>query len=111
MVYYPTGLAAPALTEWIETLAPKEPMREGIRAKVAVAREQDSRALLAALKEYERLCLQLLRLVPPATEVQAWSGLVVDCSREAVGAQLRCEVEWSRRTRQRIGEYLARRSV
>lgn len=109
LVYYPTASTARALTEWMETLAPKEPMREGIRAKVAVAREQDARALLLALKEYERECLKLLQFAPPATGVPAWGGLIVDCTREAVDTQLRCEVEWARRTRRRIDEYLARR--
>jgi hypothetical protein len=73
------------------------------------AREGDARSLLLALKEYERQCLMLARLVPPATNVPAWSGLVIDCSRDAVDAQLRNEIEWSRRTRRRIEEHLAGR--
>jgi DNA-binding PadR family transcriptional regulator len=109
LVYYPTDLTAQAVTEWMETLIPKEPMRVGIRAKVAVAREQDARPLLLALREYERECLRLLQLAPLAPAVPSWMGLLVDCTREAVDAQLRCEVEWARRTRRRIEEYLARR--
>lgn len=108
LVYRPTELTAYALTEWMETLTPKEPMRVGIRAKVAVAREQDARPLLLGLLEYERECLRLLQLAPPATGVPAWNGLLVDSTRDAVDAQLRCEVEWARRTRRRIDEYLAR---
>jgi DNA-binding PadR family transcriptional regulator len=107
-VYSPTPLTPRALSEWMQMLSPKEPMREAIHAKVVMAREQDARPLLLDLKEYERRCLKLLRLAPQ-TQISAWSGLVLDCSRDAVDAQLRAEVEWSRRTRRRIGEYLARR--
>lgn len=109
LVYYPTDLTASAVAEWMKTLIPKEPTRVGIRAKVAVAREQDARPLLLALREYERECLRLLQLAPAASGVSSWKGLLVDCTREAVDAQLRCEVEWARRTRRRIEEYLARR--
>lgn len=105
--FHPTPLTAPALGLWIETLSPKEPMREGIRVKVAAAREEDARPLLLSLREYERHCLKLARLTPPATNVPAWSGLVVDCARDAVDSQLRSEVEWCRRTRRRIEGYLA----
>lgn len=105
--FYPTALTAPTLGQWIETLSPKEPMREGIRAKVAAARKEDARPLLLSLREYERHCLKLARLTPPATNVPAWSGLVVDCARDAVDSQLRSEVEWCRRTRRRIEGYLA----
>lgn len=109
LVYHPTELTAPAVAEWMQTLIPKEPMRAGIRAKVAVAREQDARSLLVALRAYERECMGLLRLAPTAAGVRSWKGLLMDCTSEAVDAQLRCEVEWSRRTRRRIEEYLARR--
>jgi DNA-binding PadR family transcriptional regulator len=109
LVYHPTASTAQVLSEWIETLSPKEPIREGIRAKVVAARKEDARSLLLALKEYERECLTLARLVPPPTNVPAWNGLVIDCSRDAVDAQLRNEIEWSRRTRQRIEEHLTGR--
>jgi DNA-binding PadR family transcriptional regulator len=108
LVYYPTESTAQAVSEWMETLIPKEPMRAGIRAKVAVARERDARPLLLALQEYERECLRLLRLAPVAPGVPSWKGLLVDCTREAVDAQLRCELEWARRTRRRIEEHLTR---
>ncbi len=107
-VYYPTDLAAQAFGEWMETLIPKEPMRSGIRAKVAVARERDARSLLLALRSYEQECLGLLKLAPAATSVPSWKGLLADCTRDAVDAQLRFEVEWARRTRRRVEEYLAR---
>jgi DNA-binding PadR family transcriptional regulator len=108
MVYHPTELTAQAVTEWIGTLIPKEPMRVGIRAKVAVAREQDARPLLLALRGYEQECLKLLQLAPLAASVPSWKGVLIDCTRDAVDVQLRGEVEWARRTRRRIEEHLAR---
>lgn len=108
LVYYPTDLTAGAVSSWMETLVPKEPMRMGIRAKVAVAREQDARSVLLALRAYEQECLRMLRLAPLAASVLSWKGILVDCTRDAVDTQLRCEVEWARRTRRRIEEYLAR---
>jgi DNA-binding PadR family transcriptional regulator len=108
MVYYPTELTAQAVSGWMETLIPKEPMRVGIRAKVAVAREQDARSLLIALRGYEQECLRLLQLAPLTRSVPTWKGVLVDCTRDAVDTQLRCEVEWARRTRRRVEEYLVR---
>ncbi len=102
-------LTAQAVSEWMETLIPREPMRVGIRAKVAVAREQDARSLLLALRAYEQECLGLLKLAPAVASVPSWKGLLVDCTRDAVDAQLRFEVEWARRTRRRVEEYLAQR--
>jgi DNA-binding PadR family transcriptional regulator len=108
LVYYPTDLTATAVSAWMETLIPKEPMRAGIRAKVAFARERDARPLVLALRAYEQECLRLLQIAPLVTSVPSWKGTVLDCTRDAVDAQLRCEVEWARRTRRRIEEYLAR---
>jgi DNA-binding PadR family transcriptional regulator len=108
-VYHPTDSTAAALAEWMATLLPKEPMRVGIRAKVAAAREQDARSLLLALRAYERECLKLLQLTTVTAKVLSWKGLVTDSTREAVDTQLRGEIELARRTRHRIDEYLARR--
>lgn len=108
LVYYPTELTAPAVSSWMDTLIPKEPMRIGIRAKVAFARESDARPLVLALRAYERECLRLLQLAPVGPSVLSWKGTLLDCTRDAVDAQLRCEVEWARRTRRRIEEHLER---
>jgi len=111
MVYHPTDSTAAGLAEWMATLLPKEPIRIGIRAKVAVAREEDARSLLLALRTYERECLKLLQLTSVTAKVPSWRGLVADCTREAVDMQLRSEIEWARRTRRRIDEHLARRGT
>jgi DNA-binding PadR family transcriptional regulator len=111
MIYHPTESTAAGLAEWMATLLPKEPMRIGIRAKVAVAREEDARSLLLALREYERECLKLLKLTSVPPKVPSWRGLVADCTREAVDTQLRGEIEWARRTRRRVDEYLAHRGA
>ncbi len=107
-VYHPTESARQALTRWIETAVPREAARSVLQAKIAVAREDDAPLLLEALKRYERDCLELSQsLSPPTALSRSWRGLVIDCARDAVEAQLKAEVDWARRTRQRIGEYVA----
>jgi DNA-binding PadR family transcriptional regulator len=108
VTFHPTGLTAPALTQWMQTLAPKEPVRIGLQAKIAVAREQDAPWLLQALTEYERECLHVLQRTSSATATNQhhWQMLALDCARDAVHGQLRAEIEWARRTRQRIAEHL-----
>jgi DNA-binding PadR family transcriptional regulator len=108
-VYSATELAPGALRMWLETLAPREPTRVEIQAKVAAAREQDVPQLAQALRQYERECLELLRQsAGPPLPVRSWMGLVMDIVRDASDAQLRTEVEWAKRTRRRIEEHAAR---
>lgn len=107
-VYHPTEHARLALVRWMETSVPREAARSVLQAKIAVAREEDAFRLLEALKRYERDCLELSQsLEPPTTVSHTWRGLVIDCARDAIDAQLKAEVDWARRTRQRIGEYVA----
>src|ERR1700689_2937251 len=42
LVYHPTERTAEALTVWMETLLPREPVRLGLQAKLAVARPEDA---------------------------------------------------------------------
>ena len=108
LVYHPTAETSEALTLWMETLLPREPVRLGLQAKLTVAREQDAPRLLVALKAYERECLVLARLVCPTDgRACSWAALCMDCSRDAVYAQLQTEVDWAARTRRRINEYVA----
>ena len=93
----------------METLLPREPVRLGLQAKLSVAREEDAHRLLAALKAYERECLLLAQLVSPTDgRTRSWTGLCMDCTRDAVYAQLQIEIDWAARTRQRINEFLER---
>ena len=73
-VYRATELAPDALRMWLETLAPREPTRVEIQAKVAAAREQDVPQLRQALRQYER---------------SAWS-----CCVRAPGRRCRCARGW-----------------
>ncbi len=110
-VYHATALAPRALALWLETLAPREPTRAEIQAKVAAAREQDAPRLLLALRQYERECLELLREnAEHDAPARSWVGLVMDIVRDASGAQLQAEIEWARRTRKRIEEHAAHAS-
>jgi DNA-binding PadR family transcriptional regulator len=105
-VYYPTEHTGEALTRWMETLLPRGPVRVGLQAKLAVAREEDAPRLLTALRQYERECLELLQITPAGPDGQrSWKALFMDCTREAVDGQLRQEIAWSQRTRRRIREH------
>jgi len=106
LVYYPTEETPDALTLWMETLLPREPVRLGLQAKLSVARHEDARRLLSALKAYERECLVLAQLVSPTEgPPRSWTALCMDCTRDAVYAQLQVEIDWAARTRRRINEF------
>jgi DNA-binding PadR family transcriptional regulator len=107
-VYHPTEQASSALECWMETLTPREPVRQGLQAKLAVARPEDVPRLLLALREYERECSELAQLVRPSDgEARSWAALRMDCTRDAVYGMLLFEIEWAARTRQRIEAYAA----
>jgi DNA-binding PadR family transcriptional regulator len=110
VIYRPTELTEGALTEWMETMLPREPVRLGLHAKLAVARDADAGRVVAALRDYERECLRLAQLVaPPAAEMRSWTGLVMDCTRDAVRRQLQADIDWAAQTRQRINERVGAR--
>jgi DNA-binding PadR family transcriptional regulator len=109
LVYHPTEETASALTVWMETLLPREPVRLGLQAKLSVAREEDAHRLLEALKAYERECLKLASLVSPTDgQARSWTALCMECTRDAVYAQLQADVDWASRTRRRINEFRER---
>jgi DNA-binding PadR family transcriptional regulator len=111
IVYHPTAETSRALTLWMETLLPREPVRFGLHAKLAVARPDDAPRLLVALRDYEQRCLALAKMVIPNGGAQAsWAALYMDCTREAVYAQLRAEIDWAAATRQRIAEHARRQA-
>ncbi len=110
VIYRPTDLTEGAMTAWMETLLPREPVRLGLHAKLAVARDEDAHRLLAALRDYERECLRLAQLVAPAAnEMRSWTAMVIDCTRDAVWRQLQADVDWAAQTRQRINERIRTR--
>lgn len=107
LVYHPTEGTSRALSLWMETLLPREPVRLGLQAKLSVARQQDAPRLLVALKAYERECLVLAHTIHPSDGVpRSWAALCMDCTRDGVYAQLQTEVDWAARTRRRIDEFL-----
>jgi DNA-binding PadR family transcriptional regulator len=111
LVYHPTPKTSYALTQWMETLLPREPVRFGLHAKLSVARPEDASRLLIALRDYEQKCLALAQLVTPRGNTHnSWGALYMDCTREAVYTQLRAEIDWAAATRDRITEYARRGS-
>lgn len=110
MVYHPTADTAQALSVWMETLLPREPVRLGLQAKLAVAREEDVPRLLVALRQYERECVELAQLVAPSAGAPgSWAVLCLACTRDSVHGMLQADIDWAGRTRRRIEEYAAAR--
>lgn len=109
IVYHPTAKTSRALSTWMETLLPREPVRFGLHAKLAVARAEDAPRLMVALRDYEQKCLALAKMVTPNGGAQpSWPALFMDCTREAVYTQLRAEIDWAATARQRIAEHSTR---
>lgn len=107
LVYHPTTKTSHALTLWMETLLPREPVRLGLHAKLAVARPEDAPRLMVALRDYEEKCLALAQLVTTDKPVvqRSWSALYMDCMREAVHTQLWAEKTWAGKARGRIADH------
>ncbi|MHB1538623.1 MAG: PadR family transcriptional regulator [Solirubrobacteraceae bacterium] len=109
VVYEPTAQTAAAVRDWMQTLLPREPIRRGIEAKLAVATEDDAASIRIALRQYERECLELVQaIVPSAREPRTWTQLFLDCTREGVLRCLQAEIEWAGRTVTRIEQYAQR---
>jgi DNA-binding PadR family transcriptional regulator len=112
IVYHPTEHTSSALTQWIETLLPRETFRLGLHAKLAVAREQDVPGLRSALKQHKRECLTLATMMRPADgEPGSWGALFMDCTHDGIQQMLQTEVDWVNRTLRRIEEYAAQRTA
>lgn len=113
VTFHPTDRTASALTSWMETLLPREPVRLALQAKLAVARPEDAERMMVALKDYEESCLMLAHLVSPSNgrEPRSWTALCLECTRDAAHTQLEAEVKWAARTRMRIAEQVRRASL
>ena len=45
-------------------------------------------------------------VVPDRRRARSWAALCMDCTRDAVYAQLQTEADWAARTRRRINEFV-----
>lgn len=107
-VYRPTERTAEAVSDWMQTLLPREPVRRGIEAKLAVARRADVRSLTVALRRHQQECLALSQMLPPASgRPHTWQELLADCKRDGVQRLLQAEIDWADCTIQRIEEHAA----
>jgi DNA-binding PadR family transcriptional regulator len=107
LVYHPTEETAAALSTWMETLTPREPVRLGLQAKLSVARPEDAPLLIGALRAYEHECQVLAHAIcPREIQAQSWQALRIECTRDAAYVQLNTEIEWAARTRVRINQFL-----
>ncbi len=106
MVYRPTPLTSEALRDWMQTLAPREPARRAIEAKLAVAREQDLASLSGALRAHQSECLEISASIgPPEAQPRSWRALCRDCAREGAQRVLQAEIDWAEATIRRIEEH------
>ena len=110
LVYHPTEQTAEALTVWMETLLPREPVRLGLQAKLAVARDEDAPRLLVALMEYQRECLRARAARLPDRRRGALLGGAVHGlhARRRLRACCRRRSTGPSSTRRRIDEYASR---
>ena len=95
VVYHPTELTENALTAWMETLLPREPVRLGLHAKLAVARDEDARGCWRRCGTTSAsACAWPSWWHPTSGEMRSWTALVMDCTRDAVWRQLqvRCRL-------------------
>lgn len=109
VVYHPTEGTSLALENWMQTLMPREPVRRGIEAKLAVARKRDMPSLRLALRQYERECLELAQMIrSTAGAPYSWTALLLDCMRDGVQRILQAEMDWVNHTILRMEEYESR---
>lgn len=108
VVYHPTEGAQDALTAWMRTGAPKEPLRAELQAKLAVARGEDVPRLLQSLDCYERDCTALLAASSEEfSPVGSFAGLAMTLTRVGALTRLRAELEWIALARKAIAAFEA----
>ncbi len=99
-----------ALSEWMASPLLPDPVRPELHARIAVARLCDAPMLLRALDACEQRCLgQMLDADTSFVPVGSWAGLTLNLIREASDQSLRAELEWIRKARQWIEDFLADR--
>lgn len=108
-VYFPTEHTEAALATWMETRAPKAPVREELQAKVAVSRYEDLPSLLRGLDAYERECFEMLKATTDAgVATTSWAGLAMALARIAADEHLQAELRWVMTAREAIRDFMAR---
>lgn len=109
VVFHPTELTERAISDWMASALPREPVRRGIEAKLAVATDGDLAGVCGSLRHYRAECLALAQALPPAErQPSTFSQLATDCARDAILSGLQAEIRWAEHTLQRIREYAAR---
>jgi DNA-binding PadR family transcriptional regulator len=108
VIFHPTPITERAISYWMASVLPREPVRRGIEAKLAVATDRDLAGVCRSLRHYRAECLVLAQAMPPAErEPATFSQLAIDCARDAILSGLQAEVGWAEHTLERIREYAA----
>jgi DNA-binding PadR family transcriptional regulator len=108
VVFHPTPLTAGAVSDWMASALPREPVRRGIEAKLAVASERDMPSVRHSVARYHAECLELAQSMPSSQRSpSSFAQLAADCARDAILRVLQAEIEWAQSTLTRIEEYAA----
>jgi DNA-binding PadR family transcriptional regulator len=107
IMYSATPTAEATLTEWMATVAPLEPVRTELQAKMVVARREDLPGLLDALNEYERQLFELQQAIevdlPPQRSLRAGMMYLV---RETALGHIAAELQGVDRARKMILDFI-----
>lgn len=92
------------LEQWLGSAVRKEPVREDVLARIAVAGPEHAPLLLSALEGYERECLDIIAgttalQLGPTTP---WERLIIDGVQDSMLQHLRAEISWVKSMRRRI---------
>jgi DNA-binding PadR family transcriptional regulator len=90
--------------EWLRSEVHKEPVREDVLARIAVAGPEHAPLLLEALEGYERECLDIIAGTTAASpgSTTPWERLIIDGVQDSMLQHLRAELSWAKSMRRRI---------
>lgn len=95
--------------DWLRSEAHKEPVREDVLARLAVAGPEHAPLLLEALDGYERECIDLITGTKSSDpgDTTPWERLIIDGVQDSMLQHLKAELSWVKSMRRRIEAFNA----
>jgi DNA-binding PadR family transcriptional regulator len=95
--------------EWLRSEVHKEPVREDVLARLAVAGPEHAPLLLEALDGYERECIDLITGTKASDpgDTPPWERLIIDGVQDSMLQHLAAELSWVKSMRRRIEAFNA----
>lgn len=92
------------LEAWLRSGVRKEPVREDVLARLAVAGPEHAPLLLAAFEAYEGECLDIIAGTAALNpdDMTPWERLIVDGVQDSMLQHLKAELSWVKSMRRRI---------